>query len=187
MILIVFPLRIENPFPKKIVTGKLTELEPGVFLTLAGTGSFGAVNLDSILKNHVEIESVIEFGGAALVDRGEIGKLYECTRFYSSEGELIHTAPHITSCPESALSSGDEVYTGGKLAFSAKETLPSLYSMETLGFLKASESNDCSFHSLRLATDVGEGDLMDSFRSQIQKGRKVVKDTIFELIKNLKN
>ncbi len=181
MILFVFPLRPENPFPVALKKGVVEMFNNSGFL-LTGMGFGGAEILKQTLESGIKIEHIVEFGGAANISSSEKGKIHEITELFSFDGTFIKRRNQITPLPACAITGGDFIYEEGM----APEWLnsldkPLLFSMETLFFDKVAEEFKIPISTIRIVTDNGIGDIKAQFIETLEQSRGKIKETLSRL------
>ena len=180
MNLVVFPLRHENPFPTRVPTGSVSKMNERTLLCCSGMGSSGVANLRKALEEYTEITTVFEFGTAAAVSKGTVGKIYECTTFCNSDGNFS-VSQKSTNLPPAAVTGSDELYTGGKYDWADRLEIPLLYTMETLRFRKVTLEFSKNFCSIRLATDNGCGNIREQVMHELEKARSEIRRIFSDL------
>lgn len=176
MNLVVFPLKHENPFPIKVSTGSVSKINDHLMLLCSGMGSVGVKNLEKALSENPEIDSVYEFGSAASVSKGVVGKIYECTAFYDVNGRLIASSHGFTDLPAAAVTGDDRLYTGCGYEWADTLERPLLYTMETLRFRDTTVKFKKNFFSIRLVSDYGDGDIRKQVAEELGKAKKQIRE-----------
>lgn len=181
MNLIVFPLKHENPFPVKVNCGEPVKLDEKSMILCSGIGSGGVNNLGRVLFDHPEIENIFEFGSAASVNDGKIGKIYECTTFLGLDGVVVGTSGRLTKLPIAAVTGDDNLYTGEKFSWAGNIEFPVIYTMETLRFRNLAKEFRKPFVSIRLVTDDGSGNIREQVAQQINLSKKRIRELFIAL------
>ena len=184
MNLIVFPLKHENPFPTRVSTGSVTKIHDNLMLLCSGMGSAGVLTLGRVLAEYPEIKTVCEFGSAASVSKGIVGSIYECTTFCDFNGGIIASAQSFTDLPTAAVTGDDRLYTGGEYDWADLLEMPLLYTMETLRFRNITLEFKKHFFSIRLVSDMGEGNIREQVAQELAKGKKQIRE-IFSVFEQL--
>ena len=110
MILVIFPSKVENPFPLKLKKGELSLFKENIHLLYTGMGKEGSCTLSKVLKTAKFISVVVVFGGAALIKNGNIGQIYECNQIFSTDGEKIHEYEALSGSKTAGITSGDFIF-----------------------------------------------------------------------------
>ena len=181
MMLIIFPLKHENPFSIKVEVGKLIKFNENTWILCTGMGFQGAERLGRILSENPNLNLIVEFGTAANINGGKIGQLYECTTFFDINGEVLGNSRKITNLQSAGVTSENRLFSGEKYEWVENYDLPILFTMETLIFRKIIQDFRKEFFSIRLVTDSGIGDIKKQIMKLLESSRKDVKK-IFNLI-----
>lgn len=174
MNLTLFPLKHENPFLLKVETGKPLIIDKNRMILCSGMGTAGVNSLGKVLFEYPEIKSVVEFGSAASVAKATVGTIYECTTFCSFDGSVLGTTVKQTELPNAAVMGSNELYEGEKYDWAELFDIPVLYTMETLMFRAIAHEFKKQFLSIRLATDVGSGDIREQIKKALDKAKSKV-------------
>ncbi len=186
MILILFPLAVENPFPVRL--SEAVPLRFGkVNLMLTGKGKRGVMNFASeIKKNHRDISAVVEAGGAAAVNNARVGGIYNPTDFISPKGRVVGKSRSLPGLESAAVTGMASLFRGeAKKELFSSTDLPLLYSMESLSFFALCSKYRLPFYSLRLVTDEGRGDIKSFYIKQLEKHRSEMRLLLTKAIKEI--
>ena len=153
-------------------------------LLCSGMGSVGVKNLEKALSENPEIDSVYEFGSAASVSKGVVGKIYECTAFYDVNGRLTASSLGFTDLPAAAVTGDDRLYTGCGYEWADNLETPILYTMETLRFRNTTLEFKKNFFSIRLVSDYGNGNIRKQVAEELGKAKKQIRE-IFSAFEKL--
>ena len=177
-------MKHENPFPTKVSVGSVARIDESLMICCSGMGSTGVMNLGRILAEYPEIKTVCEFGTAASVSKGEIGKIYECTTFCDFNGGIIASTQSFSNLPTAAVTGDDRLYTGGEYDWADLLEMPLLYTMETLRFRNIALEFRKHFFSVRLVSDNGTGDIRAQVEQELGRTKKQIKE-IFSVFERL--
>ena len=139
-----------------------------------GIGADGFLTLGRTLEEHPEIDTVCEFGTAASISKGVVGRIYECTTFCDFDGNIIASSPSFTQLPTAAVVGDDNVYTGHGCDWADLLEMPLLYTMETLRFRQITLEFRRHFCSLRLVSDNGKGNIREKVITELEKAKPEV-------------
>lgn len=186
MILIVFPLVQENPFPVKLKKGDIAEFSGDIHFLVTGMGRAGGDILKSALSSRKDIKKIIEFGGAASVKGGLVGCHYEITEIYSLDGGLVKKIKPVTELGNAAITGGNFIFNDKSQVSAVPELkIPLLFSMETLFFADIADSCGVDFASIRLVTDDGTGDIRRKYLDMLEAKRKESARIFLKLFKDV--
>lgn len=189
MKLILFPTKIENPFPHKIRTGELTPLSESCITTLGGIGNQSSESLRSILKkSDYSFTAIVEFGGAAAVQNAEIGHYYESSTFIDENGLEVYHQKQQTALDNASIISCNKIFCENQqLSYNIPEADTVIYSMESLSLLNICKKNKIPFISIRLVSDRGmqtdRNALYEQYKAVITENKKKTADLLLQLCK----
>ena len=170
MKIVVFATPQENPFPVRLEKGR-PEPHDGMLLLLAGVGRRAAERLDAALDAHPAARVVIEFGGAAGVADAAVGDHHTVTRLFDTGGAVVGTLPAVPGLAPAAAVCGETIYRGEAFPWGAAAGMPLLYTMETAVLHAVCRRRGLSFHSIRLVTDDGRGDIRGRYEHTLAARR----------------
>ena len=180
MIVLCFPLAVENPYPVRTAIGAPLPYEH-VMLVRTGVGAMSAVSLRHALQTNTSTPSlIVEYGGAGVSDPSLQGTLFEATPLISPHpSEQPVSLKKRTNLPSLPLRTLDTPYEAGRNISNAS---PRLFTLETWHLFTVASQEEIPFLSLRIATDSGEPDARQRFTQVLQQHRKQITTVLKMLI-----
>lgn len=176
MKLLIFPLKVENPFPVKLKKGRPISYKNKWHLLLTGMGN-ETVDTISMLSELESVSHIALYGGAAAIKGADEGSLFEVDTWVDFQsGESVYSASTISDLPVATVTGLDQIYTKDQAPdWSAEIDQPLLYTMESVALALFCQQKKIELSSFRLVTDCGEGDIRASYLANIEKHRSQVK------------